>query len=212
MKKGIWVMVLIVGGLLPVQRVQAQSAEVVQLALNLEKLAQFKKILQTMKQYYDILTNGYNAVRDIAKGNFSIHKVFLDGLLEVSPEVKKYRRIVDIINIQLQLVKEYKAALKRSRGSNLLRAGELNYLERVYGQLINESLDALNDLTTVITARQLRMSDEERLAAIDGIFEDMTDKLTFLRHFNNETSVLLVQRFKETKEAEGLRQLLNVNE
>jgi hypothetical protein len=211
MKKYVWMLVVVVGGLLPVQSAQAQSAEMTQLILNLEKLAEFKKILQTMKQYYDILTTGYNAVRDMAKGNFSLHKVFLDGLLEVSPEVKKYRRIVDIVAIQLQLIKEYKVALKRTRASNLLNEGELDYLERVYGQLINRSVDNLNDLITVITAQQLRMSDEERLAAIDQIFKDMSNKLEFLRHFNNETSVLLLQRKKEQTDAEGLDKILDVN-
>jgi hypothetical protein len=41
------------------------------------------------------------------------------------------------------------------------------------------------------------MSDEERLKQIDGLYEDMTDKLTFLRHFNNQTSILALQRTKD---------------
>lgn len=211
MKKVLLVVLLLSTGMLPVQPAHAQSAEIQQLILNVEKLAQYKKILQTMQQYYTILTKGYNAIRDVARGNFSLHKVFLDGLLEVSPEVKKYRRIVDIIDIQLQLIKEYKAALKRTRASNLLNAGEIDYLERVYGQLLDRSVDLLSELTNVITAHKLRMSDEERLAAIDGIYADMVDKLTFLRHFNNQNVVLLLQRSKEKKDVEGLEKVLEVN-
>jgi hypothetical protein len=212
MKKWVMVMVLFIAGLMPVQVVRAQTTEMAQLLLDIEKLAQLKKILQTMKQYYDILTSGYNAVRDIAKGNFSIHKVFLDGLLEVSPAVKQYKRIVDIVDVQLQLVKEYKAALQRTKSSNLLHEGELGYLERVYSQLIDESLENLSDLTTVITAKKLRMSDEERLTAIDGIYASMTGKLTFLRHFNNENSVLLLQRSKELKDTQGLQKMMGASE
>jgi hypothetical protein len=46
----------------------------------------------------------------------------------------------------------------------------------------------------VVTAGQMRMSDAERLAAIDRIDRDMTDKLTFLRVFNNSGAIQAGQR------------------
>jgi hypothetical protein len=49
----------------------------------------------------------------------------------------------------------------------------------------------------IITSGTLRMSDDERLKQIDSLYEDMVDKLTFLRHFNNQTSVLGLQRTKD---------------
>ena len=78
--------------------------------LNVEKVAQLRKILDNMYKGYQIITKGYNAIKDISEGNFNIHKAFLDGLLEVSPVVKKYKRVPDIISRQKQLVKEYKDA------------------------------------------------------------------------------------------------------
>lgn len=165
-----------------------------------------------MKEYYDILTQGYNAVRDLARGNFSIHKVFLDGLMEVSPTVKKYHRIVDIVDLQLQLVKEYKQAFNRIKGSDLLNEGELDYIGRVYGQLVDRTMDNLDDLITVTTAGKLRMSDDERIATIDTIWSEMKDKLTFLRYFNNQTGVLLLQRSKEKADVKGLRKMISTSE
>ncbi|MFX9630904.1 hypothetical protein ABTO69_20345, partial [Acinetobacter baumannii] len=58
---------------------KAQSDEVQQLLLNVEKLAQFKKILQNMYDGYKLLHKGYTAVKNISEGNFSLHKTFLDG-------------------------------------------------------------------------------------------------------------------------------------
>jgi hypothetical protein len=49
----------------------------------------------------------------------------------------------------------------------------------------------------VITAGKLRMSDDERLNAIDRIYIDMGDKLVFLRTFNKENNVLAIQRGRE---------------
>ena len=68
--------------------VSAQSQEVQQLLLNVEKLAQFKKILQNMKQGYQVLHKGYTTIRNLSQGNFSLHKTFLDALFEVSPAVR----------------------------------------------------------------------------------------------------------------------------
>ncbi|MBO9684497.1 MAG: TerB family tellurite resistance protein, partial [Flavisolibacter sp.] len=51
-----------------------------------------------------------------------------------------------------------------------------------------------------ITSGTLRMSDDERLKQIDSLYEDMVDKLSFLRHFNNQTSVLALQRTKDEKQ------------
>lgn len=51
------------------------------------------------------------------------------------------------------------------------------------------------------------MSDDERLRAIDGIFSDMRDNLTFLRTFNNSTKLLMSQRVKEQAEFELERKL-----
>lgn len=177
--------------------VTAQSAEAQQLILNVEKLAQLKKILSNMKKGYEIVSTGYNTIKDVSKGNFNLHDAFLSALLQVSPGVRKYKRIADIITCQTQIVKEYKAAFRSFNSSNLFNPSELNYMSNVYSNLFNKSLQNLNELTIVITAGKLRMSDDERIAAIDRVYDEITDKLIFLRSFNNETNVMAIQRGRE---------------
>src|SRR5674476_697647 len=167
----------------------AQTDEIAQLLLNVEKLTQFEQILSDMKKGYEILSGGYNTIKDLSQGNFSLHKTFLDALLEVSPTVKHYKRVADIINYQVILIKEYKSAFNRFKRDNNFNQQELAYLGRVYENLFKQSLNNLDDMVTIITANQLRMSDDERLGAIDRIFADMQDKLLFLRHFNNNTTL-----------------------
>ena len=67
----------------------------------------------------------------------------------------------------------------------------------VYTNLFNKSLQNLDELTMIITAGKLRMGDDERLNAIDRIYNDMGDKLVFLRTFNKENNVLAIQRGRE---------------
>lgn len=189
----------------------AQKDEIAQLLLNVEKLAQFKQILSDMKKGYKILNGGYNTIKDLSEGNFSLHKTFLDALMEVSPTVKNYKRVADIINYQVILVKEYKSSFNRFKRDNNFNQQELAYLGRVYENLFKQSLNNLDDLVTIITANKLRMSDDERLEAIDKIFTDMQDKLLFLRHFNNNTTVLAVQRAKERNDANTMRLVYGIN-
>jgi len=189
----------------------AQKDEIAQLLLNAEKLAQFKQILSDMKKGYKILNGGYNTIKDLSEGNFSLHKTFLDALMEVSPTVKNYKRVADIINYQVILVKEYKSSFNRFKRDNNFNQQELAYLGRVYENLFKQSLNNLDDLVTIITANKLRMSDDERLKAIDKIFADMQDKLLFLRYFNNNTTVLAVQRAKERNDANTMRLVYGIN-
>jgi len=188
--------------------VSAQSTEAQQLLLNVEKLAQFKKILSNMKKGYEIVSNGYNTIKDISKGNFNLHDAFLNALLQVSPAVKKYKRVADIISCQSQILKEYRFAFNRFKNSSLFAVSEINYMEEVYRNLFNKSLQNLNELSIVITAGKLRMSDDERIAAIDRIYTEISDKLVFLRNFNSEGNVLAVQRGREMVDTK-LSQKLN---
>ncbi|MDN3657801.1 TerB family tellurite resistance protein [Ferruginibacter paludis] len=188
----------------------AQSTEAQQLLLNVEKLAQLKKILSNMKKGYEIVSTGYNTIKDISQGNFNLHDAFLNALLQVSPTVRKYKRVADIISCQSQIVKEYRSAFNRFKSTNLFNSSEMTYMEDVYKNLFNKSLQNLDELGMVLTAGKLRMSDDERIAAIDRIYKDISDKLVFLRSFNNEGSVLAVQRGREmvdTKLSEKLNGL-----
>ena len=188
----VWIIILSVSG-----KAVAQSDEAQQLLLNVEKLAQLKNILNDMYKGYQIVSKGYNTIKDISKGNFNLHDVFLNGLMQVSPGVKKYKRIADIISYQIQLVKEYKIAFKRFKTSNLFNTNEIKYIENVYGNLFKKSLENLDELAVVITSNKLRMSDDERINAIDRIFNEMSDKLVFLKTFNRENNVLAIQRGRE---------------
>src|SRR5690606_34975487 len=86
----------------------SQTQEAAQLLLNYEKLKQLEEILDNMYKGYQILSQGYNRIKNIAEGNYSLHQVFLDGLFAVNPAVAKYRRIPDIIRYQQLLMKEYR--------------------------------------------------------------------------------------------------------
>ena len=205
MKKCVWFVCLLVIGL----NGKSQSQEIQQLLLDVQKLAQLKSILEDLKKGYTILESGYSTIRDISQGNFNLHDLFLNSLLEVSPTVRNYKRIADIISLQLRIVKEYQTASKQFRGSGLFDGNELNYISSVYSNLFNQSVKNLDALATVITSGQLRMSDDERLNEIDGVWKNIFDQFSFLKDFNNKTKVLALQRAREKNDVEVMKTLVN---
>lgn len=50
-----------------------QVEEAKSLALNLAKLEQLRKILDNMYKGYQILTEGYQTIKNISEGNFKLH-------------------------------------------------------------------------------------------------------------------------------------------
>lgn len=206
MKKILILTILITLLMIPVKSM-GQSAEIQQLILNIEKLSQFKKILSDMKKGYELLSGGYKTVKDMTEGNFSLHKTFLDALMQVSPAVKNYKRVAEIVEYQISIVKESRNGMNRFIKSGNFSGQEINYFEKVYGNLLNQSLRNLDELTMVITADKLRMSDDERLKAVDDIYEQMQDKLLFLRNFNTTSNVLALKRSKEKNDVYASRGL-----
>jgi hypothetical protein len=194
--------------LLSCGQVRAQEEEIQQLLLNVEKLAQFKQILQDMKDGYQILAQGYNTIKDLSEGNFNLHQAFLRGLLEVSPVVRQYYKVAEIIRLQRETVNGCTAATRRWRSVPILSAQEMDYLQNVYTRVGTETVQRVEDLLMILTAGWLRMSDGERIEAIDRLHEDVKRLYMFVRRFNDDMAVLYMQRTKEAKDAEVLKKLI----
>ena len=88
--KRISIILILVGCLGMTTHVHAQKDEIQQLLLNWEKLRQLEEILDNMYKGYKILDKGYRTIRDISKGNYSIHQAFLDGLMAVNPSMMPF--------------------------------------------------------------------------------------------------------------------------
>jgi hypothetical protein len=193
-----------------VSHAQSIAQDLEQLQLDYQKLAGLKSILKQMYQGYEILDKGYNSVKDVSKGNFTLHQAFLDGLMVVSPTVRKYPRVRDIITDQAELVSEYMSAYGNFKQDKHFNPDEISYMTDVYNHLISQSLQNLSTLTTIMSDNQLRMSDHERLQAIDRVYAAGHDQLTFLRQFNNNTQTVAIQRAQQTNDRQTLKKLYGI--
>jgi hypothetical protein len=192
-------------------RAQSVTDCIEQLVLDYQKLAGMKSVLSQMYSGYEVLSKGYGAVKNVSQSNFSLHQGFLDGLLLVSPTVRKYPRVADIISDQATLFSEYKTAAKRFHNSGRFSPEELQYLSAVYEQLVDASLKNLDKLSMVMSDSQLRMSDAERLAAIDRIFLDSRSQLSYLRKFNDQAGQTVRLRERSARDKQTINSLYGLN-
>lgn len=188
-------------------RCAAQAQELQQLQLDLEKLAQFKLILSQMKQGYTTLENGYNSVRDAAKGNFVLHKGWLDGLLQVSPLVKQSPLINKMYVSQRSAVSLFQTSFRQYASSGLFSVSELNDLKTKYNLYDQRITDGLGLLEVVASVGNLRMSDAERLEAIRTIYIDVDAQVDKIGSVINDYSRLFTLRQQQRQDNESVKRL-----
>ena len=207
MKRLVGIVLLVAGlGAVPC-RAQFTSDLIQQLLLDVEKLQDMKSILKDMVKGYEILDKSYTKIRNVAQGRYNLHKLFLDGLLAVSPAVKDYHRVATILDNAYQLVKTSKAAAGRAHSSGLFSGSELDYLDGMFSMLFNRSLQSIEELTMVLTEGRLRMDDAQRLRTIDRVYREVEGELGAVRQLNGETAVQMMQRQKEKNELKILKRL-----
>jgi len=192
---------------LSVSRVAGQVQELQQLKLDLEKLAQFKLILSQMKQGYQTLQNGYNSVRDAAKGNFELHKNYLNGLLVVNPAVKHSPALRQIASDQVALVKMFQTALQQYQSSGLFSLGELHSLSDKYSMSSQKVDDDLELVAQVISSGKLRMNDAERMELINAVHEDITKQHELIRSMIIDYSRLMALRQQQKRDNNAVKKL-----
>lgn len=189
---------------------QTVGDDITQLLLDVQKLSQLKQILSDMYTAYTVVHTGYENVKNLSQGTYSLHKTFLDGLLAVSPVVSNYAKVADIASKEVSIVKEYQAARQYLQGSGRFSDDELVYISNVYSNLLMASLKNVNELVMVLTAGSLRMNDAERLSAIDRIDADIGGQLRFLQKFDDQAAVQAAQRQASVNDQATLMALYGV--
>lgn len=206
MKNYLWLF-----GLLWFGELSAQKQEMEQLQLNMEKLVQLRLMLQQAKQGYQLLQNGYTEVRDAARGNYDLHKSYLDGLLQVSGQVRNAPAVKRITAHWIQVQKEYRDWLTQMQGMGAGRFMEMALWNQRYQQVGYEMAVVLDQLGVLLAPGGLRMSEGERLAAIEKLAGYSDQQLLGLRLFIREQTVLVAGKIQQEKDRQAILRLYGLH-
>lgn len=169
----------------------------------LEQLVALKMYAGYLKKGYDIVGNGIGTVRDIKNGEFSLHSTFFSSLKSVNPAIRKNAKVASIISLQVSIIK----AFNNIGDNDGLKLSDNQYILGVKDRVTDDCLDDMEELLLVITSGRLEMSDDERIERLDGIYERMRDKATFVQSFTGEVNLLIQQRNNEQKSINRLREI-----
>lgn len=176
----------------------------------LQQIAALKVYIDAAQKGYSIAKKGLNTIGDLKRGEFNLHTDYLNSLKKVNPKIKNYTRVAEIIGLQLKIMKSYRQTYIDLREGDLFHGSELDYIKRVFGRLMDNCNDTLDELITVTTDGQLEMKDDERMERIGRLYFTMMDNYSFFQSFNNQAKLLSLSRVKENTEVQNSQVLQGV--
>ena len=132
---------------------------------------------------------------------------YFDELWRIKAALAYYQRVKGIIEKQLQLVNEYKAAWALFKQDKNFTVDELDYMQEVYNGMMDESVKNLDQLSLVINAFVTQMSDAKRMEIINEVDNNLDENLNDLREFNNQNKMMSLQRASEKGDIETVKKL-----
>lgn len=175
-----------------------------------QQIVALQVYLGYVKKGYEIVKGGLDLIGDIKEGKFNLHKDYFASLDAVNPAISNSAKVTYILALQQLIQKDIQALYEDCRNNENYTADETGYLSKVYANLLEECDASVDDLTTVITDDKLQMKDDERLARIDKIFDEMQNIYAFTRDFGNGARLLALQRYRDCNDVAVIEQLHDV--
>ncbi len=137
----------------------------------------------------------------------TLYKDYFDELWRVKSIISYYHSIKEISEKQIQLVEEYKRAWALLKQDKHFTPYELAYMGQVYTGILNESVKNIDQLFLVIESFSTQMTDAKRLEIINNAADWTETAYNDLKAFNQQNIMLGVQRAKDAREVEAVKQL-----
>jgi hypothetical protein len=186
-------------------RLAAQSME----ETMIEQVLRLEATLQVLKQGYTIVQKGLTVISDIKKGDFQLHHDFFNSLLAVKPDIARDARVADIVAMQLQIVLGCTSTLQQYIQSGAFSTADLSYLSAVYTHLKDLTLKDVDELSHILSSDEWQMSDDQRLARLDRLYQQVQEKYMFLQAFADRTRHEAQWRNREKRNLQHLSKLIN---
>lgn len=136
-----------------------------------------------------------------------LYDEYFQELKKVKNALSYYHRIKDIVENQVAMVKEYKAAWTLFRQDRNFTASELEFMNEVYTGMLGESAKAIDQLLMVINAFTTQMSDAARMEIINAADDEIEKGFMDLKEFNNQNKLISLQRAATRGEIEYVKRL-----
>ena len=169
----------------------------------LAQIAALQGYTHWIEKGYQIAANGLDVVSAFKQGDFSQHSRYFSSREIVSSEVKNYRRVPAILEME-DAMSKISSQLKARAGSELatmLNSAEMTALKRIGDGAAAEANKELETLVMLVKDRALNMTVDERIAAINRLYKKVRKRLTTTMTFHRRLQALVRSRKKQAAAA-----------
>ena len=151
-----------------------------------------------------------NEIRDWVQKQKKLYEDYFEELKKVKSAIANYKRVKDIIEMQVAMVNEYRGAWALFRQDKNFTPDELEYMLNIYTGMMDESIKNIDQLFMVVNAFTTQMADAKRLEIINGVADNVQQQLLDMKEFNSQNKMLSLQRASEKGEIEYVRRLYGI--
>lgn len=176
-----------------------------------EMLAQIAKLqlfISQTEKGYQLVRQGLTTLGDIKQGDFNLHQLFFSSLQLVSPKIRAYIKIADILTMQAGMLAAYHAGYNQVKAASLFTAADLAYIGNVYQGILGKNSDDITELTGILTDGNWQMNDAQRLSSVDHLYGSVTAQYQSLLRFNDRLRLLALQKREKLQDLQNIAQLI----
>lgn len=149
-------------------------------------------------------------IADWTEKQKNLYSQYYDELWKIKSAIAYYKRIKDLTEKQMAIVDEYKWAWNLFKQDKHFNIEELDYMEKVYSGILEESINNLDQILLVISSFKTQMSDAERLIIINKAADQMDANYTSLKKFNSQNISTSIQRANSLDETARLKEIYGI--
>jgi hypothetical protein len=149
-------------------------------------------------------------ISDWVEKQRKLYDDYFQELWQVKSALSTYHRVKEIIEMQVRLVNEYKAAFALFQGDKNFSPQEIDYMYAVYSGMLSESLKNLDQLSLVVNSFITQMGDAKRREIINTAYDHIQQNLTDLRQFNHQNKFLSMNRAANRAEIARLKNYYSI--
>ncbi|WP_354361158.1 conjugal transfer protein TraI [Pedobacter sp. UYP30] len=149
-------------------------------------------------------------IADWTEKQKELYSKYYEELWKIKSAIAYYKRVKELIQKQTAIVDEYQWAWKLFKGDKHFSVEELDYMEKVYSGILDESVKNVDQILLVVNSFKTQMSDAKRLEIINAAADKMDINCSDLKQFNTQNSKLSIQRAQSLDEAAKLKEIYGI--
>jgi hypothetical protein len=189
---------------------QAVVKVIVAVDLKIQRLQNETIWLQQAQQKMEniLSENQLGEIANWGERQKELYGEYYEGLWQIKQAIGQVQQIKSITRNQAEMLKAYQESWQLLTAEGRFTLGELDLIQRRYGEILRNSTLQLGELTALLQPFSFQLSDGERLERIHRLDQQMNQNFRDLLGLNLQLETLSTQRKISSGEAKALEGLL----